>query len=89
MSVNLEKRKNLIEKLVKDKSVHNMVKKEMIRDLELKSLQNEDDSTVLYQDEPLQSILKKWGSIVETNLMINESQRFLRDFEIKDEKELF
>lgn len=47
----LSRKKNLVKKLVKDKNVHSIVKKEMIKDLELKTLENED--IVEYDKEPM------------------------------------
>ena len=60
----------------------------MIKDLELKSLQHED-SVVNYEDEPISSILKNGGKAIEINENPVDSIRFLRDFEIKDEEEMF
>lgn len=50
VSKELEKKRKLVDKLVQDKSIPPIVKKEMKKDLELKSLQ---DSIVLYEDEPI------------------------------------
>ena len=81
-SIDLDKRKNLVEKLVSDETIHKIVKKEMIKDLELKSLQREDSIVNFDEDQP-QSILKKGGRTLDTLGKHLDSNRFLRDFELR------
>ena len=64
----------------------------MLKDLEFKSLQNED--LVVVEESPIKinSILKNSNKKEKIKIPTHhedESQRYLRDFEIKDEREMY